>query len=313
MGYRIGSFNCLNFGSGASGLSKDTDAFADIISRGRFDIIALQEIRNQNALDFILKKLPGWKGAVDNTANVNDYAFLWNPKRVTLANVEALKSDRVYQPRVYQQYRIDKKACQQDLRRDPFFARFFPVVDAPWVEFRIINSHIRFSKGASDSSEDEQTPGAIAMRRNEFDVLTRAIYAKEADKRYGTFRPAYVILLGDYNLNHSAALISPALNSPGKDRESIIIPGRSGRPEDAKQIITVQSELTTLQRPNDDQEVIGFASNYDHFTYDANRFAGVFVHCKRMDDAASQYRDGLTGYRKKVSDHVPIILDLEFR
>ena len=214
--YKIGSFNCLNFGMGAT---KDVQIFADIILNELFDVVALQEIKGQYALDRVLKVLPDyWCGIADN--EVNDYAFIWNSRRLEIANADESGKKRQYVPRIYKQYRIDKKAGEMDLIREPYYARFFPVGGAvPYIEIRLINTHIRFNKGSSV----DNSLGAIAMRKNEFNVLTRAIYAKESDKRYGNHRPAYTILLGDYNLN----LPSSEAKSPYLIESFTIEDGRS--------------------------------------------------------------------------------------
>lgn len=300
--YKIGSFNCLNLGMGAS---KDIQMFADIILNEKFDIIALQEIKGQNALNRIMSRLPSyWVGIADNDSNVNDYAFVWNSRRFTLANAEEQGMTREYAPRIYKQYRIDRKSGQRDLIREPFFARFFPVGGAiPYIEFRLINTHIRYSKG---SHEENQTLGAVLMRKNEFDVLTKAIYSKESDKRYGNNRPSYTILLGDYNLN----IPSPETKSPYLI-ESFEIDDGNNR----KVITTVQKGLSTLKKADDNANSSKdiFANNYDHFTFDINRFRDIVVSCNRID-TVEKYCDGdAEKHMKDISDHIPVVLDLDFR
>lgn len=300
--FKIGSFNCLNFGSNT--LKKDINAFADIIGKNGFDIIALQEIKKQNALDTLMKALPNyWKSEVDDSPNGSDYAFVWNTRRFVLANVEK----REYTPRIYKQYKIDRKSGQTDLKREPFYARFFPVGGAaPYIELRIINAHIRFSKGMSDSSEDENTPGAVEMRKNEFDVLTKAIYAKEADKRYKTNRPSYTILLGDYNLNlPSSAAKSPYLIEAFEIYDTV---------RSKKIITTVQTELSTIKKNITDNLTDNiFANNYDHFTYDASRFRDVVVTCGRIDTIEKYCNGDADRHRKSISDHVPIMMNLNIK
>lgn len=299
MGYKIGSFNCLNLGMGAA---KDIQKFADIIINEQFDIIALQEIKGPLALLRIQKLLPPhWKGAADT--EVNDYAFLWNSRRFDLANADEIGISRVYHPRIYKQYKIDRKSGQTDLIREPFFARFFPVGGAaPYIEVRIINTHIRFTKG---SDPEPNTPGAVGMRKNEFDILTRAIYAKEADKRYGNNRPAYTILLGDYNLN----LPSSGATAPYLLESFEIEDGRS-----SKIITTVQRDLTTLSKSenNPDNNKI-FSNNYDHFTYDIKRFLNVTVSCNRVNTVEKYCENNQELHIKDISDHVPIKMDLTIR
>ena len=249
--YKIGSFNCLNFGVGTT---KDVKKFAEIISGEGFDIIALQEVKGKQALSRILDALRNssrinWRGMAD--AVVNDYAFIWNADKFELANASEGGIERQYYPRIYKQYRIDRKAGQTDLIREPYYARFFPI-RGPYIEIRLINTHIRFTKG---SDVAENTPGAVAMRKNEFDVLTKAIYAKEADKRYGNNRPAYTILLGDYNLN----LPSSTARAPYLIEQFTIEDGKS-----SKVIRTVQTTLTTLAKLGDEEkkdENNAFASN----------------------------------------------------
>lgn len=331
MGYRIGSFNCLNFGKNET--KKDAQLFADIIERECFDIIALQEIKNQGALKRLLQALSSnWTGEFDNNPRVNDYAFIWNRNRVALATYEEPGIRREYAPRIYNQYRVDRKIGQKDLVRNPYYARFFPVGGcAPFIELRIINTHIRFSKKEKEKAAGEGK-SAVLMRKNEFDVLTKAIYAKEADKRYGNNRPAYTILLGDYNLN----LLASGAKSPYLLESFEIVDGQS-----TKIITTIQTELTTLKKSNTQQQneqedsaesddddsaenndssfenILGpcenadpFSSNFDHFTFDANRFTGVSLSCSRIN-TVEKYCDGdYVKHRDNISDHVPVVLDL---
>lgn len=307
MSYKIGSFNCLNFSRSSS---KDVQVFADMILNERFDIIALQEIKGQTALDRILRMLPPyWKGIADD--EVTDYAFIWNSMRMELAHTEVIddlqgKHTRTYSPRIYKQYKIDRKNGQTDLKREPFFARFFPCGAAPFIEIRLINTHIRFTK---ENDSEIELPGAIAMRKNELDILAKAIYAKEADKRYGNNRPAYTILLGDYNLN----LPSSAASSPYLAESYEIFDGNN-----SKIITTFQHELTTLSRPpekEDDNELKKqiFANNYDHFTYDVSRFSGLVLSCGRVNTVEDYCNGDCQKHREEVSDHVPITMNIELK
>ncbi|MBO5081872.1 MAG: hypothetical protein J6C06_04625 [Lachnospiraceae bacterium] len=301
--YKIGSFNCLNFGAGTT---KDTKKFAEIIYGEGFDIVALQEIKGPGALNRILDALKcfgrvTWCGMADEV--VNDYAFIWNADKFELANASECGLKRQYAPRIYKQYRIDRQEGQTDLIREPYYARFFPI-KGPYIEIRLINTHIRFTKG---SSVAENTPGAVAMRKNEFNVLTKAIYAKEADKRYGNNRPAYTILLGDYNLN----LPSSTAGAPYLLEQFTIADGNS-----SKVIRTVQSSLSTLVKTNDDEkkdESNAFASNYDHFSYDEKRFSDSYINCERINAIKKYYSDDYEKYSKNISDHVPVMMKFNIR
>lgn len=304
MSYKIGSFNCLNFGRGTS---KDIHAFVDMILSENFDILALQEIHGQAALERILKVLPQhWKGIADE--EVYDYAFIWNSKNMELAHTEVTdgiqgQHTRIYAPRIYKQYKIDRKKGQTDLIRDPFFARFFPTKSPSKVEIRLINTHIRFTKG---NDPEHELPGAVEMRKNELNVLVNAIYAKEADKRYGNNRTAYTILLGDYNLNHP----SSEATSPYLQESYTIFDGRN-----AKIVTSFQHELTTLCQPSedDDWEKHEFANNYDHFTYDVSRFSGIVISCGRVNSVEKYCGGDYQKHRDEVSDHVPIKMNIRLK
>lgn len=293
--YRIGSFNCLNFGRNAE---KDINVFIDIIRKEEFDIIALQEIKGLNALNRILNFLPlnQWEGIADNISN--DYAFIWNKNRICLAKSEDDVS-RIYQPRIYRQYKINQKDGQTRLIRDPYYGRFFPIGGgAPFIELRIINCHIRFGKNENSLYDI----GTVQMRRNELNVLVKSIYAKEADKRYGNNRPAYTILLGDYNLNCKDSIATfPYLE------EIIEIDGR-----EIKRVVTKQNQLTTLKKQIKNNET-PFLNNYDHFSYDMDRFDDVSVDCKRVDAVDLYSSKDYEKYKKCVSDHLPIKMELSLK
>lgn len=322
MGYRIGSFNCLSFGMGAT---KSPEIFAQIIQDEKFDIVALQEIKGRGTLqNRILSQLPSnWTGIADD-GYVNDYAFIWNKHRVQLSQYESNGMIRSHKPHIYKQYRIDRSRNQTDLIREPYYARFIPVGGGtPFIEIRILNCHIRYSKGSQNSSSDEQSLGAIAMRKNEFDVLSTTLYPKVANKRYGNNRPSYTILLGDYNLNmKNSEASSPYLFDSIEIQGETIVKMQNGiiretyntkHKEDPMHIITMQNDLTTLRNPNDDVKPHGFANNYDHFTYDKKRFSNLKVRCDSIDTVEKYCNGDFEKYRKEVSDHIPIAIEIDFR
>jgi hypothetical protein len=65
----------------------------------------------------------------------------------------------------------------------------------------------------------------------------------------------------------------------------------------------------------------GFSYNYDHFSYEEDKFQGVGVHVKRITSAVTQYCKSSGGdyssdfekYYKTVSDHIPIMMEIELR
>ncbi len=300
MRYRIGSFNCLCFGRASS---KDIRTIANIICEEKIDIVALQEVRGQQALDRIIYHLnmrssDKWNGVADKY--VSDYAFIWNSKRIDLARQKNDDTSKIYEPRIWKQYKLDKTFQQRKLIREPYFARFVPK-NRTSIEIRLINTHIRFSKGKVDDSSDENTPGAVQMRKNEFDILAKAIYPQREDKRYGDNRKVYTIMLGDYNLN----LKRNWTKSPYIP-EKIVIDGKS--------IKTVQDQLTTLKiktSQETNENIRGYANNFDHFTYNENKLQDHIISIQKIDAVRKYYNDDFEKYRKEISDHVPIVIELE--
>ncbi|OQB13423.1 MAG: hypothetical protein BWY15_01720 [Firmicutes bacterium ADurb.Bin193] len=305
MKYKIGSFNCLNY----NGLNKKPDTYCKIIKKEQFDIVALQEIKRKEAIDQMLKLLgPDWTGEFDSDFRANDYAFLWNTKRFHLTSAETASGIRENRPRIYKQYKIDRSNLQTNLVREPYFARFTPsgLIGGGWFEIRILNAHVRFSKGKN--SDEMLLPGEIAMRQNEVDVLSKTIYAKEADKIYGNNMPAYTILLGDYNLNKKDS----DANSPYiRDEVIEIIDG-----DRMKRIVTLQSSLTTLSKASEDGSTENkkmLSNNYDHVTFDEIRYRGI-ESSVYVIDAVTKYCGGdYAKYKKEVSDHLPICITFNLK
>ena len=310
MAYRIGSFNMYKFQANRSDeeIHKDIDKIAEIIRQEKFDILALQEIFSETAMKNLLAKLgSSWKGSWDSPRSTSaqaaeGYAFIWDSKRIELAKSITVEGERTYYPRIYNQYRVDRARGQRSLIRNPYYARFHPL--HTFFEIRLINIHIMYSKNRNGA---ENSLGDAKMRKNELDIIVKSIYGKEADKRYGNNMPAYTVILGDYNLN---------LKESGAQWpyvEEIIRVEEDGR---VKQIRTVQEQLTTLKQPDTSEKkdlANQYANNYDHFSYDEQRFDGVSLLPGRIDTLEKYMQGDLEKHRKTISDHVPIVLQLEMR
>jgi endonuclease/exonuclease/phosphatase family metal-dependent hydrolase len=313
LAYRIGSFNCLSFGSG-----RDEKArfIAQIIAEERFDIVALQEIKNSGAMKLLLcalKNYPGdWQGDCDEWGSA-DYGFVWNTKRVRLVRVKNRNGERTVYP-----HTVTAKGASRVLARAPYCARFEPCSPGvPKFEIRVINTHIRYGRQKSDNELVEQ--GIVALRKAEYMMLMQTVYPAVAGKSIidnmstDDCRPIYTVMLGDYNLNKRASgAKSPYL-------EDKFVCGRGGR---QKVIVTEQSDLTTLKQPASAPEsdavqsptsFVGYANNYDHVTYDQVRFDGIGLTYGSVD-AVGKYLDGnAERYREEVSDHIPIFLSIELK
>lgn len=309
---RIGSLNCLNFGLGSSG-KKDIDLMRRIILEEKFDIVALQEMKGPLALAQLMNKLPNyWNGVSES--EVNDYAYIWNTKRVELAHTKLDNGQiRVFKPHIYKQYKLDKSKGELPIKREPFYARFFTVIPGlPRFEIRVINTHIRFSKG-NDGKENVVQIGEKALRKNEFGVLVNSIYSRISDKCYGkqdgegSAITAYTVLLGDYNLN----LPSSGVGAPYVDEIYTVNCGK----RDDKSVVTLQSERTTLKKVSEteDNDQTVYASNYDHFSFDKNRFNGTKYSVERIDSVTKYCDNNPEKHTEKISDHVPIKMTLSIK
>ena len=308
MSYKIASFNVHNMGQNASAIK--IKKIAQIIRNYDFDIIALQEVfcsksgiikqnSNSSPISPLLRELGNdgyggkWKAYFAAPWQARDakegYAFLWNSRIKLPKVIVADGSERIFYPRIFNQYKLNRANLQSKLVRNPLYARFIPI-DQPMMEFRIINTHIRYSGSSKIDSDNADDVGLsdIAMRRNEFDVLAKTIYPNLADKVYsaqeaGKLGSFYTIMIGDYNLNLNRAWTkSPYLQEVFEINDN----GRK------KQMRTFQETLTTIKRITpenviDFENKPKFSNNFDHVTYDENRFSRRTRYYQSMMDADS--------------------------
>lgn len=378
MPVKIASFNMFKFQLRGTdkNIQKNLDLIAKIILNGdkrydgAFDIVAMQEVFSKEAMDSLLSRLncgnssnPKWIGrwerptvrqyardpsiqeALSDMA-AEGFAFIWNKDVVDLIETELDDGEiRVFEPRIYKQYKIDRTKGQTDIVRNPYYARFIPVGNTPKYEIRLIDVHIMFGKGKIHQylpSNSDNLSDAL-MRQNEFNVLTQEIYKRIADKRYGNNLPAYTIMLGDYNLNLKRDFLDKKTGNSIKTNPPYIknqygIPsdvvdlyfetkdGTRGTYEKGQKIVgklqTFQDQLTSLKKKVNeaDNTTRGYANNYDHMTFDVIRFEGTSVGNKqgpvrRVDTVnMKEYcNQDYEKHRKEVSDHVPIVMTFDLK
>lgn len=331
MSYRIASFNMKNF---SLATDKDLNRIATIIKEGNFDIVAMQEVlaagrsisgvtvQNTVSQNMALEKsLIGRLGREwdsfwgdpetsskfypylrkDNRGE--GYAFLWNTKRIELMDVPD-------NPRIFRSYRTNFGSGALRLVRDPLYGRFR--VKGTKIELRLVTTHIIFGKPDEDNMKTSFDGGAIALRQREFNVLAGSIYKRINDFRKDTeFTVPYTLILGDYNLNLESSGIGKAIL---KDK-TFFTP--DGRPlmvweQGCEVIYTVQNEKTTLGKN-------GYVNNYDHFSY-GDRTKRVVKKCERIDAVHQNKKpedkteqELFKRFYDEVSDHVPIVVELNFR
>lgn len=313
--YRIASFNLYKF---SANTHKELNIIRRIIEENNIDILAIQEIFSKAALVNLLRELgvSHWDGrwASPDSKSVSaaeGYAFVWNKDRIELSRS---KSGKVFEPVIHNQYPHKDGA---ELIRNPFYGRFI-VKDNRMIELRLINTHIMFSLNREENDSDDHDSslgkvGAVTMRKREFNILASKILPKLDDKVYdyqwkevdNICRRPYTILLGDYNLN----LRESGVKDTFIDNPLIVI--RDANAE--KRIVTVQKDLTTLRAKTTEHPFIdGYKNNFDHFTYDSNR--PIETKCWAVDipNAPSYYGGDYEKYKKDISDHLMIIMELNF-
>lgn len=338
MGYKIGSFNLRNLGVVAlgNGNERDLKKIAQIIRKEKFDVVALQEILSEGkaftspdyAKKSILMELGDnwgfqWANAETSLSDSRNegYAFVWNKRRLRLAETEMEDhSIRMFTPRICRVNRMD-------MIRRPFYARFTPSgtpEGGPWVEFRLLCVHTYFGK---DTKLDRE------IRQHELDVLMTDIYPQIADRVYKGNMPHYTILMGDYNVELSRSWKDDLRNKQNIERQ---LQGKNPIPKPAslradsqdiiestrwgkRKIRTFQYEFTTLKAINGsnqnqpEMESRGYAHDYDHFSYEEEQFKNVRVYVKRIDAVRDYCNDDFEKYLKTVSDHIPILMEIELK
>lgn len=316
MKYRIGSFNVkkLSFSTQDEDLpeintvqsKRDYLTIAKII-RDNFDIVALQEVKTDNVLKIMFPLSSGWEFRWQLSSSKvgksdEGYAFAWNKNKIRL----------VTEPDIWKQYRQDPVLGNNGLLRQPFYARFTPsgtLTGGPFCEFRLINTHIRFSPKINQELDYSDTE----LRKQEFDILVRQILSRLDARRYGNFMPAYTFLLGDYNLNLDTAQVA----KNGIPSYLIVMDGTV-----SKCFLTVQNSLTTLSHKktidpaSGESKIVfdGFANNYDHFTYNRSlvETRGLNLQASAIN-TVSLYRNGdFEKHWREISDHIPIVLEIGF-
>ena len=333
MSYRIGSFNLykLNFEADKE-KKKDFEKIANIIRDNHIDILAIQEAFARDAVEQIVKCLgsyytfswdqPKRKGA--SSQQLEGYAFIWDTRRIRLARKKEKNTNKIIDaiPQIFTGYNASigksiknefgQRIKHPRLARDPYYGRFAPI-GLPRAEFRIINTHIMFSKNKKiDESEKENNleKKDIQYRINEFQMLVKSIANSPQDNKV-----FYTVIAGDYNL---CLYEYPKLMCNEIKLENMTL-------------VTVQHKKTSLKTPpsaeNNPKKLQEFkekiktledcyAHNYDHFSYAKEKFEGVNVSYDRVESLknhtkSAEHFDKLQEHRKTISDHVPIYFDIE--
>jgi len=327
---RIGSFTVRNL---ADGEGRDLDRIAKMINYYHLDIVALQEVLAEGKIinGIALKDPVGQARAYDRSlkrrlcgpwdsqwaqpvlSKENEpfregdrrgegYAILWRTDKLDLPNSRGRKP---FRPEILSNYKPEIAASQLRLIRDPLYARFL-LKNRHVAELRILVTHIVFGK--SNSLDGIVDYGAVKMRQKEFEILAGQLYRRVAEY-YKVPDPTspYTILLGDYNLNLGSYPAVPAVAC--FDAKGRPVPENSSKAH----IYTYQSDISTIKRDTPE-----YANNYDHFSFDERTKRIVRMDSIHSIDLVNKYtKEGdvtpeqrFDRYRKEVSDHLPIIMEV---
>lgn len=307
MNYKIGSFNVRNLNysvvdNDGQKIKRSFSTIANIIKQEEFAIVALQEVLSKSALEQIHKSLgDNWKYAWEQPSSNfggkqadkrgEGYAYIWDTKKIDLVGVET--DEDIKYPVIWRQYQDRKK---EPIIREPYYARFTSVgkVGGCSCEIRLINTHIVYGGNSLIG---------VSLRQKEFIKVVKNIYQNIINKRYGNFLPAYVIVLGDYNLSlqHLSQM----------DDKTKINVGNSSSKNNEEKVITLQGELTTVNHVEQDDGTYksDYVNDYDHFSF-IERYAEIMnMDVERVD--ILKYCKTIEQYWETVSDHVPIKLTID--
>lgn len=328
---RIGSFNVRNL---ADGEGRDLDRIAKMINYYHLDIVALQEVLAEGkviggidlkepsgqakAYDRSLKRrLSGpwdsqWAQPVLSRENEpfrgedrrgEGYAILWRTDKFDLP---LGRWGEPYRPEILSNYNPVIAESQLRLIRDPLYARFL-LKDRHVAELRILVSHIVYGK--SGALNDVIDYSAAKMRQKEFDILAGQLYRRVAEYyKVQDCTSPYTVLLGDYNLNLGAYPAVPA----------VACFDAKGRPVDESRakayIYTYQTDASTIKRDTPE-----YANNYDHFSFDERTRRIVRMDSIHSIDLVNKYTKSedvtqeqrFDRYRKEISDHLPIMMEVD--
>ena len=273
MSYIIGSFNMCKLGKNADNEGRNLQRIADIIQNENFDVIALQEISTGETFT-------QENGILQRLGN--NYEF-----RRGNAHGDGLgflwKKARfrlIEEPKI-----LDEERIKHNLSKAAYYGRFIPIELSAERSFELclICIHIIFGNDFN-------------LRRQELDV-----WLKDVLPRYSTINNGKkcTILCGDYNLE---------LFRTGRNKEKCIVTTTEDIIELEKnnmRIKTVQDQPTTISGVVDN-----YTSNFDHFSFDNDLFQSMFSY--RIIDCGYNY-DDLQTFKREVSDHIPIKMEIDLR
>ena len=269
------------------------------------------------------------------------YALLWRKNKFEIPppvkdSKTGIEEDQG--PIIFSGYHAAKDGLR--LIRDPLYARLI-IKEKKAAELRVLITHFIYGKPSISSDQDdfELDAGAIGMRKKEFHTLAGKIYNRlSKDNNVPECTAPYTLLMGDYNLNLKNSSASGAYVPSSSYEQGLAVafydegghlvdetsakvvntflsqfdlPTLNGDNANSKilKIYTSQSDLSTLKRDEP-----SYANNYDHFSFNdtLKRQITSLDGIRAIQEVVGDPDDSAAfeEYKKTVSDHIPIIIEL---
>jgi hypothetical protein len=272
----IGSWNIRHFDGGRPRMPESFHYIAEIIDH--FDICAIQEVKNIDAIKRLIKLLgPNWDFFINDSSgggrgNHERMAFLYDTNKVQFRN---LIGELV----------VDQTALAggEQIGRTPFFASF----QAGWFRFTLCSAHIVFTEVAGRPLREDEIK-VIA------DILRKR--AKNTDEVH--------IFLGDFNTDDRVNGAIPYLQS-----KQFIVPDFG----ETNVIRTKHYDHITFTGPQDESDLLHHgAINFTDAVFREDEVEDYRAIAEEMrGEAYSNWPRSYGDWRThEMSDHLPIWMEI---
>lgn len=316
MSYTILSFNVRKMGESAmEQRRKDWRLIARMIHEYKADLVALQEVFSEMPVQELCRNLRmyggNWECKFELKETVRNgtregYAFLWNSRTMS----QLVINGKTYKPHYEEKW---SSKLGEELIRPPYVGRFVPVASgSPFIEIRLINTHIIFAKDKYSESKGVSISD-LQMRRNEYRILSKKVFPRVAHERNGIFRVGYTFITGDYNMSLSDCFkidseITESRISMTSDQEDKTTLSRNRAMGIGTDAVEQAAGIPEGQIPSTDY----YVHDYDHFSF-SDHESDYVVSAQRIDAPREFCACDFKYYLENISDHVPVYFKLELR
>ncbi len=289
----LATWNLREFGNSKYGLRDKEPLYyiAEIISA--FDLVAVQEVRNDlSSLKSLMDILgSSWKYlitdvTIGSTGNGERMAFLYDTRKISFGGL----AGEVVLP-------SDKKNLTDQLARTPFIVGF----QAGWFKFTICVAHIYYGKGIA----------VDPRRKAEIENLSNFL-AKRAEDKYAWSKN--MILLGDFNIFNVNDVTMAAITKAG-----FVVPKKLQEIPGSNALKNKHYDQIAFITPDQKQLEFCEAGIFDYFEYvyrteDQQLYTGKFPDVTVRPDELDS-KGSLNKYKTwrtfQMSDHLPMWIELK--